>query len=173
MSFTFGEPADLTGLENALAWGQGQGQLAGDDNWSDVQRAAFAAIAGSFGFTDANQDGSYEYDGITKGPTGEEEHKLVGDALNSAAHSDEFVFPPFGHIAYSITEASIDPILGPAIGAIAIGAIGAATLLVVAGPGAVAAGAVAGAIGVARIVADATILGPGRMLLVTRLVDVP
>ena len=87
MSFTFDKPTDLTGLGNALASGQGQGQLEADGNWSDVQRAAFAALAGSFGFTDANQDGSYEYDGKTKGPTGDEKRKLVEDALNTAANA--------------------------------------------------------------------------------------
>ena len=86
MTFSFSKPNDLTGLENAMAWGQGQGQLTADGNWSDVQRAAFAAIAASFGYTDANHDGTYEYDGKTKGPTGDAEHKLVGDALTEAAN---------------------------------------------------------------------------------------
>ena len=66
MTISFGKSNDVVGLEDAIASGQAQGQLTPDDNWSDVQRAAFAAVAGSCGFTDTDKDGTYVYDGTTK-----------------------------------------------------------------------------------------------------------
>ena len=86
MTFSFGKPKDLSGVEGAIDWMQEHGAGRVDQGWSDVQGAAFAAIAASFGLTDADGDGKYEYDGKTQGPTGEEYNNLLEDALNTAAN---------------------------------------------------------------------------------------
>lgn len=91
MTVSFGRSDELSRLEGAVQSMQENGAGRVDEGWSDVEKIAFASVAASFGLTDADakgeRDGRYEYDGKTKGPTGNEADKALEDALTEAANS--------------------------------------------------------------------------------------
>ena len=66
MTLTFDANNDASGLQAAIAYGREQGSITVDDNWSEIQKKAFAALSSSLGFSDPEHDGSYKYDGVTK-----------------------------------------------------------------------------------------------------------